>query len=242
MGESLEEDTNLKKIVYLFVSNILLFLIFPIIRLFSKTLYEKYILPSLINTTCNSRPIDYQRKKVIPEAYGVVLEIGIGPGSNLKHYDSSKINKIYGVDPSIELNEIARKRANKHDLDIEFLIESASKLSVEDNSIDTVVSTYALCSIPEPDKTLQEIKRVLKKDGFFIFSEHGLSPNKRVSFIQNITDFFYPKIAGGCHTNRNIEQLISDSGFQFLDLNNIYLPGTQKFLGYNYWGKAKVSS
>ena len=242
MGESLEEDTNLKKIVYLFVSNILLFLIFPIIRLFSKTSYEKYILPSLINTTCNSRPIDYQRKKVIPEAYGVVLEIGIGPGSNLKHYDSSKINKIYGVDPSIELNEIARKRANKHDLDIEFLIESASKLSVEDNSIDTVVSTYALCSIPEPDKTLQEIKRVLKKDGFFIFSEHGLSPNKRVSFIQNITDFFYPKIAGGCHTNRNIEQLISDSGFQFLDLNNIYLPGTQKFLGYNYWGKAKVSS
>ena len=111
MGEFLEEDINLKKIVYLFVSNILLFLIFPIIRLFSKSLYEKYILPVLINTTCNSRPIDYQRKKVIPEAYGVVLEIGIGPGSNLKHYDSSRVNKIYGVDPSIELNEIAIKRA-----------------------------------------------------------------------------------------------------------------------------------
>ena len=82
----------------------------------------------------------------------------------------------------------------------------------------------------------------MKDDGVFIFSEHGLSPNKRVSFIQNTTDFFYPKISGGCHTNRNIEQLILDSGFQFLDLNNIYLPGTQKFLGYNYWGKAKVSS
>ena len=240
MGESLEEDTNLIKIVYLFVSNISLFLIFPIIRLFSKTLYEKYILPALINTTCNSRPIDYQRKKVIPEAYGVVLEIGIGPGSNLKHYDSSKINKIYGVDPSIELNEIARKRANKHDLDIEFLIESASKLSVADNSIDTVVSTYALCSIPEPDKTLQEIKRVLKKDGFFIFSEHGLSPDKFVSFIQNSTDFFYPKISGGCHTNRDIEKLLKNAGFNFIVLDNIYLPGTQKFLGYNYWGKAKI--
>jgi ubiquinone/menaquinone biosynthesis C-methylase UbiE len=240
MGEFLEEDINLKKIVYLFVSNILLFLIFPIIRLFSKSLYEKYILPVLINTTCNSRPIDYQRKKVIPEAYGVVLEIGIGPGSNLKHYDSSRVNKIYGVDPSIELNEIAIKRASKHDLDVKFLIESASKLSVEDNSIDTVVSTYALCSIPEPDMTLQEIKRVLKKDGIFIFSEHGLSPNKFVSFIQNSTDFFYPKISGGCHTNRNIERLLKNAGFNFINLDNIYLPGTQKFLGYNYWGKAKI--
>lgn len=240
MGEFLEEDINLKKLVYLIVSNILLFLIFPIIRFFSKTLYEKYILPILINTTCNSRPIDYQRKKVIPEAYGVVLEIGIGPGSNLKHYNSSKIKKIYGIDPSIELNEIARKRANKHDLDIEFLIESASKLSVEDNSIDTVVSTYALCSIPEPDKTLQEIKRVLKKDGIFIFSEHGLSSDKFVSFIQNSTDFFYPKISGGCHTNRNIEKLLKNAGFNFINLDNIYLPGTQKFLGYNYWGKAKI--
>lgn len=240
MGEYLEEDINLKKLVYLIVSNILLFLIFPIIRFFSKTLYEKYILPILINTTCNSRPIDYQRKKVIPEAYGVVLEIGIGPGSNLKHYNSSKIKKIYGIDPSIELNEIARKRANKHDLDIEFLIESASKLSVEDNSIDTVVSTYALCSIPEPDKTLQEIKRVLKKDGIFIFSEHGLSSDKFVSFIQNSTDFFYPKISGGCHTNRNIEKLLKNAGFNFINLDNIYLPGTQKFLGYNYWGKAKI--
>lgn len=230
----------MKKIVYLFVSNVLLFLILPIIRLFSKSLYEKYILPSLINTTCSSRPIDYQRKKVIPKAYGVVLEIGIGPGSNLKHYDSSKVNKIYGVDPSIELNEIATKRASKHDLDIEFLIESASKLSVEDNSIDTVVSTYALCSIPEPDKTLQEIKRVLKKDGIFIFSEHGLSPDKFVSFIQNSTDFFYPKISGGCHINRDIEKLLENAGFNFINLDNIYLPGTQKFLGYNYWGKAKI--
>ena len=139
-----------------------------------------------------------------------------------------------------QLNQIAKKRAKKNNLKVEFLIESASSLSVETNSIDTVVSTYALCSIPEPHKTLQEIKRVLKEDGVFIFSEHGLSPNKRVSFIQNSTDFFYPKIAGGCHTNRNIEQLISDNGFNLLEINNIYLPGTQKFLGYNYWGKATV--
>ena len=169
-----------------------------------------------------------------------MLEIGIGPGSNLKHYDTDKVISILGVDPSKELNTIAKKRADKDNLNIEFLIESASNLSVESESIDTVVSTYALCSIPEPNKTLQEIKRVLKKDGVFIFSEHGLSPDRSVSFVQNSTDFFYPKISGGCHTNRDIEKLLLENNFNLTEMNNIYLPGTQKFLGYNYWGKATV--
>ena len=232
----------MKKYVYLFISNLSLFIVFPLIRLISKSFYEKNILPYVLNLSCNSKPIDYQRKKVIPDATGKVLEIGIGPGSNLKHYDNTKVTSILGIDPSKELNQIAKKRAEKNNLNIQFLIESASNLSVESKSIDTVVSTYALCSIPEPEKTLQEIVRVLKDDGIFIFSEHGLSPDKSVSFVQNITDSFYPKIAGGCHTNRNIENLIFDNGFEFIELNNIYLPGTQKFLGYNYWGKAKVVS
>ena len=232
----------MKKYIYLFISNLLLFIVFPFIRLVSKSFYEKNILPYVLNLSCNSKPVDYQRKKVIPDAIGKVLEIGIGPGSNLKHYNNTKVTSILGIDPSKELNQIAKKRAEKNNLNIEFLIESASNLSAESKSIDTVVSTYALCSIPEPEKTLQEIKRVLKDDGIFIFSEHGLSPDKSVSFVQNITDSFYPKIAGGCHTNRHIENLIYDNGFEFIELNNIYLPGTQKFLGYNYWGKAKVVS
>ena len=232
----------MKKFTYLFISNLLLFLVFPFIRLVSKLFYEKNILPYVLNLSCNSKPVDYQRKKVIPDATGKVLEIGIGPGSNLKHYNNTKVTSILGIDPSKELNQIAKKKAVKYNLNIEFLIESASSLSVDNNSIDTVVSTYALCSIPEPERTLQEIKRVLKSDGIFIFSEHGLSPDKSVSFVQNTTDLFYPKLAGGCHTNRNIEKLIFDNGFEFIELNNIYLPGTQKFLGYNYWGKAKVVS
>lgn len=232
----------MKKFTYLFISNLLLFLVFPFIRLVRKLFYEKNILPYVLNLSCNSKPVDYQRKKVIPDATGKVLEIGIGPGSNLKHYNNTKVTSILGIDPSKELNQIAKKKAVKYNLNIEFLIESASSLSVDNNSIDTVVSTYALCSIPEPERTLQEIKRVLKSDGIFIFSEHGLSPDKSVSFVQNTTDLFYPKIAGGCHTNRNIEKLIFDNGFEFIELNNIYLPGTQKFLGYNYWGKAKVVS
>ena len=230
----------MKKYLYLFLSNLTLFIFFPIIRIISKSFYEKNILPWLINFTCNSGPINYQRKKIIPDARGKVLEIGIGPGSNLKHYDNQKVTSLIGIDPSSELNTIAKKRAEKNNLDIKFLIESASNLSVDSNSIDTVVSTYALCSIPEPNKTLKEIKRVLKDKGVFIFSEHGLSPDKRVAFFQNLTDFFYPKISGGCHTNRNIRQLLLDNDFDLVEMNNIYLPGTQKFLGYNYWGKAQI--
>jgi len=99
-----------KKYIYLLISNISLFIVFPLIRLISKSFYEKKILPYVLNLTCNSRPIDYQRKKVIPEASGKVLEIGIGPGSNLKHYDNQKVISILGIDPSEELNQIAVKQ------------------------------------------------------------------------------------------------------------------------------------
>ena len=108
----------MKKYFYLFLSNLSLFIIFPIIRLISKSFYEKNILPNLINLTCNSGPINYQRKKIIPNAKGNVLEIGIGPGSNLKHYDNTKVSSILGIDPSKELNQIAKNRAEKYNLNI----------------------------------------------------------------------------------------------------------------------------
>ena len=230
----------MKKIKYLVISYISIFILFPLIRLINKKFYDTNILPQVINSSCNSKPIDYQRKKIIPQAKGVVLEIGIGPGSNLKHYQQNKVEKIIGVDPSTELNKIAIKRAEKYNLDIEFVVESADNLSVPDNSIDTVVSTYALCSIPNPSMTLKEIYRVLKPTGRFIFSEHGLAPDASVSIIQNGIDFFYPKIAGGCHVNRNIESLLIENSFKIEKLENIYLPGTQKFLGYNSWGSVST--
>ena len=100
----------MKKIIYLILSNLFIFIIYPIIRFTNKKFYEKKILPSVINSTCNSRPIQYQRKKVVPKAFGIVLEIGIGSGHNLKYYEPSKVTKIYGVDPSNELNKLAKKK------------------------------------------------------------------------------------------------------------------------------------
>ena len=228
----------MKKIIYLILSNLFIFIIYPIIRFTNKKFYEKKILPSVINSTCNSRPINYQRKKVVPNAVGTVLEIGIGSGHNLQYYDSSKVTKIYGVDPSNELNKLAKDKANKYNLDVDFIIASAEELPLDDNSIDTAVTTFSLCSIPDSQKALNEIYRVLKPSGKLIFSEHGLSPDKVVAVIQNGIEFFYPKISGGCHANKDIPNLITNAKFNIDNLETMYLPGTQKFLGYNFWGTA----
>ena len=228
----------MKKILYLLLSNLFIFIIYPIIRFTNKKFYEKKILPSVINSTCNSRPIKYQRKKVVPNAVGTVLEIGIGSGHNLQYYNSSKVSKIYGVDPSNELNKLAKDKANKYNLDVDFIIASAEELPLDDNSIDTAVTTFSLCSIPDSQKALNEIYRVLKPSGKLIFSEHGLSPDKVVATIQNGIEFFYPKISGGCHANKDIPNLITSAKFNIDNLETMYLPGTQKFLGYNFWGTA----
>jgi len=227
-----------KKYIFLTISNIFIFLILPITRLISKKLYEKYVLPKILSFTCNTKPINYQRKKIIPSATGFVVELGVGAGANFRYYKHEKILKVIAIDPSSELNILAREEAKKYNIEIQILNQSAENIPFEDNSIDTVVSTYTLCSIPNPDQTMREVYRVLKPNGVFLFSEHGRSPDRFTVFIQDQVEFFYPFISGGCHCNRDIKKVISNSNLEFQSLDTTYLPGTQKFLGFNYWGTA----
>ena len=202
-------------------------------------LYNKYILPKFLNCACGSKPINYQRQKVVPLAKGKVLDIGIGSGLNIPFYNSDKIDQVIGIDPSHELIDLAKGLANKSRVSIKLVIGSAESIPYPDNFFDTVLVTYTMCTIPNVAIANKEIWRVLKEDGRLIFCEHGLAPDKKISKWQNRIDPFWGKIAGGCHLNRDIQKLITDAGFSFESLDKMYIPSTPKFAGYNYWGVSK---
>ena len=203
------------------------------------SLYNKYILPKFLNCACGSKPINYQRQKVVPLAKGNVLDIGIGSGLNIPFYNSDKIDIVIGIDPSHELIELAKELANDSKASIDFVIGSAESIPYPDNFFDTVLVTYTMCTIPNVAIANKEMWRVLKNDGRLIFCEHGLAPDKKISKWQNRIDPFWGKIAGGCHLNRDIQKLITDAGFSFESLDKMYIPSTPKFAGYNYWGVGK---
>ena len=228
----------MKKVAFKILTYISIFLVLPILKLFGKKYYETNVVPKLLTVLCNTKPNHYQRKKVVPLATGDVVEIGVGPGLNLQYYNIEKVNKVIGIDPSDELNKIAKKNADKVNLDIEFNLSSAESIDLPTSSVDSVVCTFSLCSIPDPNKALNEIFRILKPGGKYFFCEHGISPDTTTRVFQNVTNIFYPKLSGGCHANRDIPKLITDAGLNIVEKDTMYLPGSVKFLGYNYWGVA----
>ena len=228
----------MKKVAFKFSTYVSIFFVLPILKLFGKKYYETNVVPKLLTILCNTKPNHYQIKKVVPLATGDVVEIGVGPGLNLQYYNFEKVNKVIGIDPSDELNKIAKKNADKVNLDIEFNLSSAESIDLPTSSVDSVVCTFSLCSIPDPNKALNEIYRILKPGGKYFFCEHGISPDFTTRVFQNVTNIFYPKLSGGCHANRDIPKLITDAGLNIVEKDTMYLPGSVKFLGYNYWGLA----
>tara|TARA_B100002019_G_scaffold136609_1_gene117684 strand:- start:8339 stop:8959 length:621 start_codon:yes stop_codon:yes gene_type:complete len=201
--------------------------------------YEKYILPRFLNCACASEPITYQRKKVVPLAEGKILEVGIGSGLNLPFYNKSKIEEIWGIDPSEELNAMAKKVAIKEDIKVNFITSSAEDIPFPNDYFDTVLITYTMCTIPSVLQANKEIRRVLKHNGKMIFCEHGVSPDENIKKWQKRLNSIWGKIAGGCNINRNIPVLIKSSGFKIVEMDEMYLPKTPRIAGYNYWGYAK---
>lgn len=202
------------------------------------SLYEKYVLPKFLNCACGSKPVSYQRKKVVPLAEGKVLEIGIGSGLNLPFYDKAKIDEIWGLDPSEELSEMAKQVADEESMEVKFISSGAEDIPLPDNYFDCVLVTYTMCTIPEVQRANQEIRRVLKENGKMIFCEHGEAPDQNIRKWQNRINPFWGKLAGGCNINRKIPSLIQDSGFDIIEMEAMYLPNTPKIAGYNYWGYA----
>src|SRR3569832_2370886 len=151
-------------------------------------LYDRYVLPRILNYVMHDKPIMRQRAKVVPLAQGRVLEIGIGSGLNLSFYDRGRIAKLWGLEPSEELRRIARERARAAGMDVEFLGLPGEQIPLEDGSVDTVVTTYTLCTIPDVARALGEMRRVLVPGGTMLFSEHGRAPDVGVARWQDRLD------------------------------------------------------
>jgi ubiquinone/menaquinone biosynthesis C-methylase UbiE len=200
--------------------------------------YDRHILPRLLNGAMSAKPISYQRKKVVPRAEGRVLEIGFGAGHNLPYYDTTKVTHLWALEPSREMRDRAAERVKASPLEIEFLDLPGETIPLEDNAADTVLVTYTLCTIPDVLTALSGMRRVLKPGGRMIFCEHGEAPDENVRRWQRRITPVWKRIGGGCHVGRAIPKLIQDGGFTVVDMETMYLPGTPRFAGFNYWGSA----
>jgi len=199
--------------------------------------YERHVLPWLVDIACSVQPVWRQRQKVVPLAQGRVLEIGIGTGLNLEHYDRARIEKIVGLDPGLEMHPKARRRSRQAGLEVELVGLSAERIPYDDRSFDTVLVTYALCTIADPLAALKEMRRVLKPGGRLVFCEHGLAPDASVRRWQARLTPLWARVAGGCHLDRDIPGLLKAAGFRSVDIEQMYLPGPRP-LTCNYWGTA----
>mgnify|MGYP001603574025 FL=1 len=202
--------------------------------------YEKWILPRLVDVTMRNKEATRYRSQIVPQARGTVLEIGVGSGLNLPFYGTG-IEQLYGLDPSEELLAMARKKARAIAFPIDFLAHSGEEIPLDNGCVDTVVTTWTLCTIPDPAKALKEMKRVLKPGGMLLFAEHGLAPEASIQGWQQWLNPLWSRITGGCNLNRKMDELIQVSGFQIVELKMEYAEGPRP-MSYVYSGRAQPAS
>ena len=199
--------------------------------------YEDHVLPHLVNLTMRNRRLTPYRRQVISVAEGRVLEIGVGSGLNLPLYPAA-VREIVGLEPAPRLLAMSRRLANRSLLPVKFIEGSAETIPLEDSSIDTVVSTWTLCTIPMVFKALAEMRRVLSPNGQLLFVEHGLAPEDNVRKWQDRLTPVWKRIGGGCHLNRPIPTIVESAGFTITSLETGYMKGP-KPMSFLYEGRAK---
>jgi len=199
--------------------------------------YERYVVPSMIDFACSTKPVRKQREKIVPRAYGDVLEVGIGSGLNLPYYDRERVRHVWGLEPSQAMREKTRRRLAVDPFPLDFIDLPGEQIPLDDNSVDTVLLTYTLCTIPDPLAALEGMRRVLKPGGVLLFCEHGRAPDAAVQKWQDRLNGTWRRLAGGCNMNRDVPALLTAGGFTILDEERMYIPGL-RVLSYNYWGAA----
>jgi ubiquinone/menaquinone biosynthesis C-methylase UbiE len=204
--------------------------------------YKERVYPHLVSLLGNPKPIAEIRKRIVPSAQGEVLEIGVGPGVNFAHYDPAKVSKVYALEPNPGMMGRADERRRATRLKVEFIGLPGERIPLPDQSVDTVVSTFTLCTIPGVTDAIQGLRRVLKPNGRFIFFEHGLSPDTAVQRWQKRTEPLFQWAFEGCHVTRNIPSLITQAGFKVEHMDTGYLAPFPKCGTYCFWGLAIPTS
>jgi len=199
--------------------------------------YAKFILPRLCHFAMRNQHLLVYRERVIGSAQGRVLEIGMGSGLNLPFYRAG-VREILGLEPSPQLIAMAKSAAPASLIPATFIEGSAESIPLDDNSIDSVVTTWTLCTIPHATTALDEARRVLKPGGRLLFVEHGLAPDESVRKWQNFLTPAWKRVSGGCHLNRPIASMIEGAGFRLDRLETGYMPGP-RLMTFFYEGSAR---
>jgi len=201
--------------------------------------YTDHVYPYLVSALGNPKPIDDIRRRIVPLAQGSVLEIGVGPGVNFTHYDPARVTNVYALEPNPGMLRRAEEQQRQAEVKIEFLDLPGERIPLADASVDTVVSTFTLCTISGVVEAIQGVRRVLKPGGKLIFFEHGLSPDPAVQRWQKRSEPLFRWAFEGCHVTRDIPALIGNGGFDIDQIDAGYISPFPKSGSYCWWGVAQ---
>lgn len=199
--------------------------------------YEDQVLPRIIDVLLGNKKIGRLRRRALAGLSGIVVEVGFGSGANVPYYPAA-VERVFAVDPALVGRKLAEKRLAASSVPVEFVGLDGAAIPLDDASVDNALSTWTLCTIPDVDVALQEVRRVLRPDGHFVFLEHGLSDNPKVARRQHRYNRMQQRVAGGCHLDRDPTRLVAASGLKIEHIETFAIAGP-KIMSYMYAGTAR---
>lgn len=200
--------------------------------------YKEFVYPYIVDRLGDPPPIQKIRRHIIPQAHGKVLEIGVGSGANFPHYDSTRVTRLYALEPNPGMVRLAERKRRATRFDITFLDLPGERIPLGDRTMDTIVSTFTLCTIPGIEDAIRGLARILKPGGKLIFFELGLSPDLSVQRWQEVLEPMHHWLFQGLYLTRDIPSLLKDGGFQIGQIQAGYMASFPKSSSYCWWGTA----